>query len=372
MKGFLSIVLLSLTCASVGALFTELTHSHVYDFEQYIKDFGKVYESEEEYNTRKAIFEENVLIIKEHNTNVGSSYKRGVNRFTDMHMKEFRQLLGFKRSDVPTTNQISYRDHRASLPDHTLNSKIPTNVNWTAVDGVESPVKNQGSCGSCWIFSSVETIESVISLDTGKLPILSEQVYVSCTPNPDECGGKGGCQGGTNPIVYNYVMENGVYLESSYPYTSGVNGTDGECIQSDFKPVGGITNYVLLPKNEEQPLLEATAQQPVGISLDASTFKDYSSGVMDFSSCGSEINHAVVASGYGTEEDGTEYWWVRNSWGPDWGLNGYIKLARSTKCAIDPNPSDGTACKGARKLQTVCGTCGMLSYSAYPTGGFLN
>ena len=371
MKGIFSIVLLSLTCTSVGALITELTHSHTYEFEQYIKDFGKVYESEEEYNTRKGIFEENVLIIKEHNTNVGSSYKRGVNHFTDMHMKEFSQLLGFKKSDVPTTYQISYRDHRASLSAEKLNTELPKNVNWTAA-GVETPVKNQGSCGSCWIFSSVETIESVIALDAGKLPVLSEQIYVSCTPNPDECGGTGGCKGGTNPIVYDYAKENGVYLESTYPYTSGVNGTDGTCMEQDFKPVGGIKNYVLLPLNEEQALLEATAQQPVGISVDASTFKDYSSGVLDFSSCGSTINHAVVVSGYGTEEDGTEYWWVRNSWGPAWGLNGYIKLARSTKCALDTNPKDGTACKGDTRVQTVCGTCGMLSYSSYPTGGFLN
>ena len=371
MNFFTRIALLAVSCASVRALFTELTHSHTYEFEQYIKDFGKVYSSSEEYNSRKAIFEENVLVIKEHNTNVGSSYKRGVNRFTDMHMKEFSQLLGFKRTDVPTENQISYGDYRASLPDHELSKNIPKSVNWTA-EGVESPVKNQGACGSCWIFSSVETIESVISLDTGKLPILSEQVYVSCTPNPDECGGTGGCKGGTNPIVYEYVIDNGVYSEKSYPYTSGVNGTDGECMQSDFKPVGGITNYVLLPKNLEKPLLEATAQQPVGISVDASTFKDYSSGVMDFASCGSEINHAVVVSGYGTEEDGTEFWWVRNSWGPDWGLNGYIKLSRETKCAIDPIPGDGTACKGDKRLETVCGTCGMLSYSSYPPGGFLN
>lgn len=111
---------------------------------------------------------------------------------------------------------------------------------------------------------------------------------------------------------------------------------------------------------------------PVAISVDASKWHDYESGV--FSSCSysenMSINHAVVLVGYGTDEVDGDYWIVRNSWGTKYGENGYIRVKRDATptCKTDFTPLDGNGCVGFATAQKVCGQCGILSDSAYPLG----
>ena len=109
---------------------------------------------------------------------------------------------------------------------------------------------------------------------------------------------------------------------------------------------------------------------PIAISVDASTWFAYSSGI--FNGCNQinpDINHAVILVGYG-EEFNQKYWIVRNSWSASWGENGYIRLARfdseQENCGIDNTPQDGTACANFTDPVKVCGTCGILYDSAYP------
>ena len=101
-------------------------------------------------------------------------------------------------------------------------------------------------------------------------------------------------------------------------------------------PIGvGIAGYVTLMQNDYPSLLNAIALTgPVAVSVDASSWHAYEGGV--FSGCDQaspDINHAVVAVGYGVESDGQAYWLVRNSWSPAWGERGYIKLARQVSSA---------------------------------------
>lgn len=111
---------------------------------------------------------------------------------------------------------------------------------------------------------------------------------------------------------------------------------------------------------------------PVAISVDASKWHDYESGV--FSSCSysenMSINHAVVLVGYGTDEVDGDYWIVRNSWGTKYGENGYIRVKREseTKCGTDYTPLKGVACEGFEVPSKVCGQCGILFDSSYPLG----
>ena len=87
--------------------------------------------------------------------------------------------------------------------------------------GVTTPVKNQGGCGSCWAFSATEVFESAVAIQTGSLLTLSPQQLVSCAPNPDECGGSGGCQGSTQWLAFNYtIAAGGMTSEAQYPYTA--------------------------------------------------------------------------------------------------------------------------------------------------------
>ena len=110
---------------------------------------------------------------------------------------------------------------------------------------------------------------------------------------------------------------------------------------------------------------------PMAISVDASTWHAYSSGI--YNGCNQvnpEIDHAVVLVGYGSE-NGQNYWLVRNSWSASWGEAGYIKLHRGddeqNTCGLDIKPLDGSACAGQTDPVWVCGTCGILYDTAYPT-----
>ena len=109
---------------------------------------------------------------------------------------------------------------------------LPTAVDWrTKSPSVVTPPKNQGGCGSCWAFSATETLESAVAIATGKLLTLSPQQIVSCTPNPDDCGGTGGCSGATQQLGFNYTMGAGITTETNYPY----RGTTGTCEPSKVK-----------------------------------------------------------------------------------------------------------------------------------------
>lgn len=235
-----------------------------------------------------------------------------------------------------------------------------------------SLLKNQGGCGSCWTFSTAETVESHLAIMTGKPPlVLSEQELVDCMPNPDQCGGTGGCEGGTQWLGFDYYAKHGITLESDYPYT----GKDGKC--QEFKPVANISSHVRLPANNYTALMNAVANiGPIAISAAAEPWQMYESGVFS-NSCNADVDHAIQLVGYGTNKGvfGTkDYWLVRNSWGASWGEKGYIRIERfgahkDEPCSADNKPLDGTGCKGGPPSIQVCGLCGILSDSSYPLGG---
>jgi len=105
---------------------------------------------------------------------------------------------------------------------------LPKNVDWRD-EGVVTPVKDQGHCGSCWAFSSVATIESHAAISSGSLKTLSTQQLVSCIPNPLVCGGAGGCAGAIPEMAFTYVQLYGITSEYKYSYSSYYSGDTGAC-----------------------------------------------------------------------------------------------------------------------------------------------
>ena len=276
-------------------------------FEAWMTKFGVKYESKFEEAYRKRVFQENLAKIEEHNNNEFRTYDMGVNQFSALTDEEFKQTyLG----TVVNENNIQVEDSDdISVGD----------IDWTS-QGVVTPIKNQGQCGSCWAFSTTGSLEALSKLAYGNLQSFSEQQLVDCSGSY----GNMGCNGGLMDNAFKYVRDHGIVEESQYAYTA----KKGTCKQnsgpfkiSGYTDVNGCTN-----------LANALTSRPVSVAVDASNWSRYSSGV--FSNCGTHLNHGVLLVGASDQS-----WKIKNSWSASWGENGFIRLARGNTCGICNKPS---------------------------------
>mmetsp|Transcript_94934 Transcript_94934/g.274533 ORF Transcript_94934/g.274533 Transcript_94934/m.274533 type:complete len:445 (+) Transcript_94934:70-1404(+) len=332
-------------------------------FDEHLEEHGLSY-SGGDYAERKALFEKTVEAVKKQNSKQGALWKAAVNKFAALTEQEMQAHYGYmKTTERKRTFGKRQPPRKASVTDFDWRKERPDAV---------SPVKSQGSCGSCWAFAATETMETVIALEHGTLFDLSPQQLASCMPNPEKCGGSGGCQGATAQLAYDYTAKHGITTIWKWPYLSGQHGENGECDAERRPPVAFVTGFSQLVQNDPEELLNAVMVSPVAVSVAASNWGYYSTGIFD--GCSSEkniINHAVVLMGFGVENS-VAYWTIRNSWGVGWGEKGYIRLQRFPEgeaCGVDDEPLDGYSCAAnAPETIKVCGMCGVLSDSSYPTG----
>jgi cathepsin L len=364
---FFGLVVLATILALSEAKKTRWFELDNYHFEHYVKEHGKQYSSVEEYSMRQRIFEDKLAEIKRHNQDPRQTYKKGINQFTDRTEEEFRRLLGYDMG-IASASKAKRAESKFT---YTATAPLPEAVDWRK-SGVVTPVKDQGECGSCWSFSTAEVVESYFALASGQLAVLSEQQILDCTSNPQECGGTGGCQGGTSEVAFEQIIAmGGLSSEWTYPYTSW-SGNNYQCQSSTsaFSPVAKLSDYVVLPSNQYDPVVTSLATTgPLSVALDASAWSSYEYGV--FNHCNNtvpDIDHGVLLVGYGTDPQYGPYWLVRNSWTTGWGEDGYIRLQRSdpAPCGTDVTPADGTGCKNGPPQVTVCGDCGILYDTSYP------
>jgi len=338
-------------------------------FTEFKQQFGKQYDTPAEELKRFNIFKATVQEVEEHNRQ-DLSYTKGINFFSDLTQDEFKSTyLGLK--GVPASTSSPSLAPVKDIKD------LPNEVNWVE-KGAVTKVKNQGQCGSCWAFALTAQVESYAQIATEELIELSTQQVTSCTPNTLQCGGTGGCKGSVTQLGFNYLQLFGATTEEDWPYVSGTTSQDEDCTYDldTITPVVGLTGYNSLTPNDEAAVMQHIAEVgPLSIAVDASVWHTYQSGV--FSGCSFDenisINHGVQLVGYGSEFSPLgvyDYWLVRNSWGPNWGEDGYIKLLRTSQCGVNSTPMDGTACVGGpgTDQQTVCGMCGMLLDTTYPLG----
>jgi len=344
-----------------------------YKFNDFVEKYNKKYETTEEFMDRLKVFTENVKEIEAHNNRRDISWRKGINQFSDLTAQEFKAIHASGLVNVVKRQSDESNYYSSNLKPM---SDLPESKDWRD-EGIISDVRAQGNCGSCWAFATAEQLESYLALKTGKLTSISPQHITSCAPNPLKCGGTGGCYGSLTEIGFTYAQLMGVLSEEDFPYTSGETGETGECTYDANTQTAAVyvRGYETLPHNSLEAVMNHVATVgPLGISVDASVWHSYEGGIFDGCSYEEniEINHGVQLVGYGTDaETGTDYWIVRNSWGPEWGENGFIRLKRESEavCGTDSTPMMGTACEGdGNAVQKVCGMCGVLFDTTYPIG----
>jgi len=205
-------------------------------------------------------------------------------------------------------------------------------VNWVN-KGAVTPIKNQGQCGSCWSFSATGSMEGQQFIKKNKLVSLSEQNLVDCST----AQGNDGCNGGLMDQAFQYVISNhGIDTEESYAYTA----TGPNACKFSSEHIGDtISGFQDVTSGSESALQTAADAQPVSVAIDAghNSFQLYKGGVYYEPACStSQLDHGVLVVGYGTDNSNTAYWLVKNSWGTDWGMNGYIQMSRNrnNNCGI--------------------------------------
>jgi len=298
------------------------------EFNSWATTYGKVYSTSTEKQLRKQVFQKNKAFVVSHN----AEYEQGVHSFNlelnhlaDLTNVEYqKQMLGFS-SDASTSSATTYNAPNGTAPDA---------WDWRTTANVVNPVKNQGSCGSCWAFSAVATMEGAYNLKQGKLNSFSEQELVDCVNNGTNTCSLGG-------EMYQGVelgISKGVMSEADYAY-KGSSG--GGCKFDASKVVTKFSGYTNITSGDEDALKMATYKQPIiSVGIDASSiwFQLYFGGVFNVKSCknkAAELDHGVAVVGYGTLKS-KDYWWVRNSWGAMWGKSGYIMMSRNAdnQCGI--------------------------------------
>lgn len=425
-------------------------------FEAYVKKHRRQYEpGSEEYIMRSGVFQKRLSDVMVQNTKSNRLWQAGINHFTDRTDEERSALLGWRDvgggpirtrgtftgfDKLPLGNEPVVLTRRAMKASN--NVSYPTSFSWANLT-VAKRIPDQANCGGCWAVTAASVLEAHYEIYYNGTRNFSAQQILSCTPNPRDCGGSGGCAGATVELAFDWVLHHGCSNAETVPY-EGRDMTAEAAKCQDAKPLflrfnetdmarssafelesaadqpfvkesawsGGLRfgmhGYSLLQHNTAEPLMQALyTMGPVAIAAAAGGWMEYQSGIFDSCKADTVVDHAVTLYGYGettmhenkhgdSEHPGSgeapfivftgdkskayphdalvQYWLIRNSWGPDWGENGYIRVLKSEKrgqpnCGTDRKPDEGIACKGGPANVTVCGMCGVLYDSVVPHFG---
>lgn len=392
-------------------------HGHSALFNGFIEKHGRTYTpGSPDYVWRRRLFMQRAEEAARHNAKPDRLWTAGVNPLTDRSDEELRALLGWSGVAAPEAAsnagplsflQTSMTSSMSSI--HPWGQAMPEDVTWGNLNATQLVV-NQGACGSCWAVSAASVLQAHMEIHApDRARPLSVEELVACVENVHHCGGSGACNGATPELAMDYALRHGLASasasataeldakpshikcprrSSSTVGNSLVQGSQDSELQLDVSSPGvhygtssalsesraiGMRSWERLPPNTYTPLMQALVHRgPAAVAVFASAWFSYSHGVFDGCEKDAVIDHAVALLGYGNDHKlRSKYWLVQNSWGPDWGEHGRIRLRRRSNddaehCGVDAQPEVGTGCDGGPKQVKVCGMCGILYDAVVP------
>lgn len=288
-------------------------------FNHFRREYARTYNSPEEYKYRLGVFRANLEMIEAHNAG-NSSYTLEINKFGDMTDEEFAAKY-YGTIDVP----LSSSEFSSAEP-KLLDLNDVKEVDWVKA-GVVTAVKDQRVCASSWAFSSIGAVESAYAIFLKQNNFnLSEQELIDCSSK----SGNRGCESGSISNALSYIYYNGINHSKDYPYT----GVDGKCL-----PIGGKgPNHIKTYKETGeglQKIIDGIRIQPVAVAFHGKfDLRYYKNGIYSPTKCIGEVQHAVLAVGFKLDT-ATPYFYLKNSWGADWGQNGFMYMAMGGDKATD-------------------------------------
>mmetsp|Transcript_2862 Transcript_2862/g.3343 ORF Transcript_2862/g.3343 Transcript_2862/m.3343 type:complete len:339 (+) Transcript_2862:22-1038(+) len=311
MKTIAILAIVAVASTLLLATYSNVSSTNDLAFQSFIGEQGRNYANEAEFNMRREIFMTTLEKVNEHNAK-GLSWTFGINKFSDWTDEEYQKLLGLRNSGRTSShNKLPL----AKIPQ----VEFEKDLDWRNHPGFVGPVLNQGSCGSCWAFSAAQALAGAYFKAYGEVVDVSRSQPLDCDVFSH------GCNGGLQENAFVHWMKTPFALESEYPYVA----EDKTCYEKDVvKSTTPLLQTAFRVDVGADLLYDALAHQPVSISIRAENddFRHYQGGVITGDGCGWEIDHAVLLVGYGTSDAA---WTVKNSWGPDWGEDGYVRIGRT-------------------------------------------
>ncbi|AAK70678.1 ORF11 cathepsin [Cydia pomonella granulovirus] len=309
------VILASVLTVTAHALTYDLNNSDEL-FKNFAIKYNKTYVSDEERAIKLENFKNNLKMINE--KNMASKYAVfDINEYSDLNKNALlRRTTGFRLGLKKNPSAFTMTECSVVVIKDEPQALLPETLDWRDKHGV-TPVKNQMECGSCWAFSTIANIESLYNIKYDKALNLSEQHLVNCDNINNGCAG-----GLMHWALESILQEGGVVSAENEPYY----GFDGVCKKSPFElSISGSRRYVLQNENKLRELLVVNG--PISVAIDVSDLINYKAGIADICENNEGLNHAVLLVGYGVKND-VPYWILKNSWGAEWGEEGYFRVQR--------------------------------------------
>ncbi|XP_043308245.1 cathepsin F isoform X2 [Cervus elaphus] len=288
-------------------------------FKDFVTTYNRTYDSKEA-SWRMSVFANNMVRAQKIQALDRGTAQYGVTKFSDLTEEEFRTIyLNPLLKDAPGRNM------RLAQP---ITNVPPPQWDWRN-KGAVTDVKDQGMCGSCWAFSVTGNVEGQWFLKRGTLLSLSEQELLDCDKTDKAC------LGGLPSNAYSAIRNlGGLETEDDYSY----RGRLQTCSFSAEKAKVYINDSVELSKNEQKLAAWLAKNGPISVAINAFGMQFYRHGISHplRPLCSPWlIDHAVLLVGYGNRS-ATPFWAIKNSWGTDWGEEGYYYLHRgSGACGVN-------------------------------------